>query len=86
MYTSNKLPPELKAIKRKLGLSLIKFEDANIELDPFVRAHPFETAQLIMESIIKHYKVGYYNNYYLSTILILIFIHIVTGRAEISSS
>lgn len=57
VYTSNKLTPELRAIKRKLGLTLIKFEDANIELDPFIRLHPFETAQLIIDSVVKHYKV-----------------------------
>uniref|UniRef100_A0A0P6FFD1 Vacuolar protein sorting-associated protein 13D n=1 Tax=Daphnia magna TaxID=35525 RepID=A0A0P6FFD1_9CRUS len=56
VYTSSKLPPELKAIKRKLGLTLIKFEDANIELHPFIRSHPFETAQLIIDSVVKHYK------------------------------
>lgn len=57
VFTSNKLSPELKAIKRKLGVKLVKFEDANIELDPFVRTHPFETGQLIIDSIVKHYKV-----------------------------
>ena len=58
VYTSNnKLPNELKAIKQKLGLTLIQFEDANIELHPFIRAHPFETAQLIVDSIAKHYLV-----------------------------
>lgn len=61
VFTSNTLPPELKAIKRKLGLTLIKFEDANIELDPFIRHHPFETARLIMDSIIIHYKVNLSN-------------------------
>lgn len=66
VYTSNKLPNELKAIKRKLGLTLIKFEDANIELHPFIRAHPFETAQLIIDSIIKHYKVILKPNIYSS--------------------
>ena len=57
VFTSSKLSPELKAIKQKLGVKLVKFEDANIELDPFIRSHPFETAQLIMDSIVKHYKV-----------------------------
>lgn len=57
VFTSNKLGNELKAIKRKLGLTLIKFEDANIELDPFIRFHPFDTAQLLVDSTVKHYKV-----------------------------
>lgn len=34
---SSKLSPDLQAVKRKLGLGLITFEDANIELEPFAR-------------------------------------------------
>lgn len=51
-----KLPSHLQAIKRKLGLTLIKFEDATIELEPFVKRHPFENIQFLLHSIIKHYK------------------------------
>ena len=58
VFTSSKLPADLKPIKRKLGLTLIRFEDANIELDPFIRQHPFETAQLLIDSIVQHYKVN----------------------------
>ena len=57
VFTTSKLAAELKAIKRKLGLTLIRFEDANIELDPFIRQHPFESSQLLIDSIVKHYKV-----------------------------
>lgn len=56
MKTASKLPPHLQAIKRKLGLTLIKFEDAAVELEPFVRAHPFETSQFLINSIVKHFK------------------------------
>lgn len=56
MKTVNKLPPHLQAIKRKLGLTLIKFEDAAVDLQPYVRKHIFETAQFLFNSIVKHFK------------------------------
>ncbi|XP_014236722.1 vacuolar protein sorting-associated protein 13D isoform X1 [Trichogramma pretiosum] len=56
VLTTTKLPPHLQAIKKKLGLTLIKFEDATIELEPFIRKHPFESSQFLIHSIIKHYK------------------------------
>ncbi|XP_013405463.1 vacuolar protein sorting-associated protein 13D-like isoform X2 [Lingula anatina] len=55
MHTSTKLPPDLEAIKVKMGIPLIKFEDAKVELDPFVQYHPFETSALLINSIITHY-------------------------------
>ncbi|XP_023229581.1 vacuolar protein sorting-associated protein 13D-like isoform X2 [Centruroides sculpturatus] len=56
VLTSGSLPSELSHIKKKMGWKLIRFEDAMIELDPFVRVHPFETAQFLVDSIIEHYK------------------------------
>ncbi|KAG7207931.1 hypothetical protein KM043_009519 [Ampulex compressa] len=56
VLTTTKLPHHLQAIKRKLGLTLIKFEDATIELEPFIKKHPFESSQFLVHSIIKHYK------------------------------
>ena len=53
---SNKLSPDLQAVKRKLGLSLISFEDANIDLAPFVRFHPFEPVGFLTNAVIKHYQ------------------------------
>ena len=53
---STKLSQHLVDIKRKLGLSLITFEDASIELDPFSKAHPFETLPFLTSIIIKHYQ------------------------------
>ncbi|CAG9856524.1 unnamed protein product [Phyllotreta striolata] len=50
------LPRNLKAIKRSLGLTLIKFEDAAVELEAFERKHPFETNEFLMKTIIKHFK------------------------------
>ena len=37
-------------------MSLITFEDAAIELDPFSKAHPFETLPFLTSIIIKHYQ------------------------------
>ncbi|XP_043480928.1 vacuolar protein sorting-associated protein 13D isoform X1 [Leptopilina heterotoma] len=55
VLTATKLPAHLQIIKKKLGLTLIKFEDATIDLEPFIRMHPFENKQVLMHSIIKHY-------------------------------
>lgn len=52
---SHKLAEELVAVKRKLGLSLIAFEDALIDLDPFIRVHPFETINFLTNAVVKHY-------------------------------
>lgn len=54
--TATKLPQHLQRIKRKLGLRLIKFEDAAIDLEAFDRKHPFETSQFLIKTIIKHFK------------------------------
>lgn len=68
VLTSSKLPQHLQAIKRKLGLTLLKFEDARIEVEPFIRKHLFESSRFLIHSIIKFYKdvcssvqlIGYY--------------------------
>lgn len=56
VITSSRLPADLKDIKHKMGLTLVRFADAQVELDPFVRVHPFETAQFILDAILEHYK------------------------------
>lgn len=56
VLTSSKLPPHIQAMKKKLNLMLIKFEDASIELEPFIRMHPFESRQFLIHSILKHYR------------------------------
>jgi len=56
VLTTSKLPPQLKAIKRSLGLTLIRFEDANVELDPFKKYHPFETFDFLWTLVVKHYR------------------------------
>ncbi|XP_049867189.1 intermembrane lipid transfer protein Vps13D [Pectinophora gossypiella] len=56
MCTANKLEPGLASLKRRLGLTLIRFEDACVELEPFVRAHPFETPACLARQLLKHFK------------------------------
>ncbi|XP_047110726.1 vacuolar protein sorting-associated protein 13D [Schistocerca piceifrons] len=56
VLTSNKLAPELRTIKRKLGLKLIKFEDAAVDLEPYYKTHQFESSLFLVNSIIKHFK------------------------------
>lgn len=54
--TSPKLSLHLQAIKRKLGLTFIKFEDATIEVEPYIRKHLFESSQFLIHSILKFFK------------------------------
>lgn len=56
VLTSSNLPSDLLHVKKKMRLTLIRFEDATIELDPFLRVHPFETAEFLIDSIVEHYK------------------------------
>ncbi|DAA21309.1 TPA: vacuolar protein sorting 13 homolog D [Bos taurus] len=56
VFTSNKLPLDLKALKSTLGFPLIRFEDAVINLDPFTRVHPYETKDFIINDILKHFQ------------------------------
>ncbi|XP_043916363.1 vacuolar protein sorting-associated protein 13D [Protopterus annectens] len=56
VYTSNKLPPDLKALKSTLGFPLIRFEDAVIDLDPYIRVHPYETQEFIVADVLKHFQ------------------------------
>ncbi|XP_069467009.1 intermembrane lipid transfer protein VPS13D [Ambystoma mexicanum] len=56
VFTSSKLPLDLKALKSTLGFPLIKFEDAVIDLDPFTRVHPYETKEFIINDVLKHFQ------------------------------
>ncbi|XP_075164386.1 vacuolar protein sorting 13D [Haematobia irritans] len=55
VLTAPKLNMELFEIKKALGLTLIKFEDALIEFDKFSDRHHFETLEIYMKSIKVHY-------------------------------
>ncbi|XP_016135660.1 vacuolar protein sorting-associated protein 13D-like [Sinocyclocheilus grahami] len=56
VFTSHKLPPDLKALKGALGFPLIRFEDAIINMYPYTRVHPYETQEMIISDILKHFK------------------------------
>ncbi|XP_077168382.1 intermembrane lipid transfer protein VPS13D isoform X2 [Paroedura picta] len=56
VFTSSKLPLDLKALKSTLGFPLIRFEDAVINLDPFTRVHPYETKEFIVNDVLKHFQ------------------------------
>ncbi|CAL8369136.1 unnamed protein product [Lota lota] len=56
VFTSNKLPPDLKALKSTLGIPLVRFEDAVINMYPFTRVHPYETQDIILNDILKHFR------------------------------
>ena len=53
------MPPQPEASKRK-GSGLSPTEGfrfvANIELQPFVRTHPFETVNFLTNAVVKHYQ------------------------------
>ncbi|ETE58023.1 Vacuolar protein sorting-associated protein 13D, partial [Ophiophagus hannah] len=56
VFTSSKLPLDLKALKSTLGFPLVRFEDAVIDLDPYTRVHPYETKSFIINDILKHFQ------------------------------
>ena len=56
VITASKLSPQLAEIKRCLGLTLIKFEDAFIEFEKFTDKHHFETKEVYFRAIKSHYK------------------------------
>ncbi|KAH8288059.1 hypothetical protein KR018_011097 [Drosophila ironensis] len=53
--TSSKLPVELHETKKALGLTLIKFEDASIELDRYSDKLHFETLDVYLKGLKTHY-------------------------------
>lgn len=56
VITASKLSPQLLEIKKSLGLTLIKFEDAVIEFEKFTDRHHFETSEVYLRAIKAHYK------------------------------
>ncbi|XP_044206610.1 vacuolar protein sorting-associated protein 13D isoform X2 [Thunnus albacares] len=56
VFTSHKLPLDLKALKGTLGFPLVRFEDAVINMYPFTRVHPYETQEIIINDILKHFR------------------------------
>lgn len=56
VITASKLSPQLLEMKKSLGLTLIKFEDAVIEFEKFTDRHHFETSEVYLRAIKAHYK------------------------------
>ncbi|TRY87039.1 hypothetical protein DNTS_009138 [Danionella cerebrum] len=56
VFTSHKLPHDLKALKGTLGFPLVRFEDAIINMYPYTRVHPYETQEMIISDVLKHFK------------------------------
>lgn len=56
VITASKLLPQLVEIKKALGLTLIKFEDAVIDFEKFTDKHHFETMEVYLRAIRAHYK------------------------------
>lgn len=56
VITASKLMPQLLEIKKSLGLTLIKFEDAVIDFEKFTDRHHFETQEVYLRAIKAHYK------------------------------
>lgn len=56
VLTASKLSLHLSEIKKMLGLTLIKFEDAVINFDKFCDRHHFETMEVYLAAIKAHYK------------------------------
>lgn len=56
VVTASKLSPDLSSIKKSLGLTLIKFEDALINFEKFTDKHHFETMDAYLNAIKSHYK------------------------------
>lgn len=46
----------LQALKGTLGFPLVRFEDAVINMYPFTRVHPYETQEIIINDILKHFR------------------------------
>lgn len=45
-----------QALKGTLGIPLIRFEDAIINMYPYTRVHPYETQEIIINDILKHFR------------------------------
>ncbi|XP_059469653.1 intermembrane lipid transfer protein VPS13D isoform X2 [Neocloeon triangulifer] len=56
--TTNNLPPRLKHIKRRIGLTLIKFEDAGVELSPFHIEHELLSQPALLDELTKHFQAA----------------------------
>lgn len=56
MSTGGKLEPELAALRRSLALTLINFEDAAVELEPFVRTRREDSPAGLAAAALQHFR------------------------------
>lgn len=63
VLTASKLTQHLSELKKSLGLTLIKFEDATINFEKFCDKHHFETMEVYLSAIKSHYKQVSYINF-----------------------
>ncbi|CAN7986722.1 unnamed protein product [Ixodes hexagonus] len=56
VLTLSQRPPELDAIKKKVGWGLMRFEDVVVELGNFLSSHPFESLEFLVNNVVEHYK------------------------------
>lgn len=54
----------LQALKGTLGFPLVRFEDAVINMYPFTRVHPYETQEIIINDILKHFREVRWTHFY----------------------
>ncbi|XP_052810385.1 intermembrane lipid transfer protein VPS13D-like isoform X2 [Mya arenaria] len=50
------LSTELYSIKKRMGFTLLNFEDANVQLDEFKRLHQFDSKEFFLSELKKHYS------------------------------
>lgn len=56
LKTRPELPEDLRSIKKRVGLPLVKFDEANVELESFVKDHLFNTRKLLREAVLLHFR------------------------------
>ena len=56
VVTCKHMSPELRSVRRHMGLnSLVRLENAQVKLYPYMRLHLFDTARCLWDAVIKHY-------------------------------
>ncbi len=55
MHTTSQLPEDLQRIKRRVGISLVKFESP-VFLGGFRQAHMLGPVAVYTDALVKHYK------------------------------
>jgi vacuolar protein sorting-associated protein 13D len=56
VFTTSHLPKYLTKLKKRLGIKLIRFEDATIQLSPFKKVYALMTKRFLLQSIYEHYR------------------------------